>query len=240
MRTKVLLSLIIPTFIIANVSYWARIFLDPIETALPWNCPTAVWVRIDTENKYTIWTEIIFWFNPNEIKIIWMQDWWIYDMPIWSKYFDNFFYYSTTNLWRKYFKWFGNIWNLIIQSISWTRKTSIKVMSTLWKTNDSNVVWSDLKDLLTQTVDGIYTFDDTIECKTKLSDFNIFKEEDLTKLPEEDAIAYLERKIVEAKEKSDFKTTKKYLIIWWIALLLVIAATVLFIIYKKKHKNGNA
>lgn len=237
MRTKVILWSIFLLSITANISYWAKIFLEPIDGALPWNCPTAVWVKIDTENKYTIGTEIIFWFNPKEVKILWMQDWLIYDMAIWSKYFENFFYYSTTNLWRKYFKWFGNIWNLIVQSIPWTKKATIKIMSTPWKTNDTNVVWSDLKDLLSQTVDGTYSFDESIACKTTLADFNIFKEEDLSKLPEEDAIAYLERKIIEAKEKSDFKITKKYFIIGWIILLLVIAATVLFIIYKKNHKN---
>jgi len=240
MKIKLLIQFILLTLLTANIWYWARVFFDPIENTFPSNCPVSITVNIDTENKDTIWTEIVFWFNPDEVKILWIQDWWIYDMPIWSKYFKKFFYYSTTNLGKKYFNGYGKLWGLIIQSVSWIKKSQIKIINEIWKTNDSNVVWSDFKDILDQTIDWNYNFDNTLECKNKLSDFNIFQEEDLSKLTNDQAVKELENKIIETKNKSNNKNTIKYILIWSSIFTILLALVITFIVYKKKkNKNEN-
>ena len=238
MKKKLLIKSFLQVWFLLSLFWltnWARIFFQPIESTFPANCPIQVDVMIDTQWEDTIWTEIIFWFDPNEIIAHWIVDWWVYDMPIWAKYFENMFYFSTTNLWKKYFNWYWKLWSLVIQSKTWTKEWMIKIINEIWKTNDSNIVSSDFKDILNQTTTWEYQFDNNIECKTKLSDFNIFKEPDISNLTSEQVIKKLEENIIQAKSKSETKISNKN--IYYILLALIILTIILAIFIIKKSKN---
>lgn len=210
---------------LVSITNAAVLSFQPNKVTLPANCTWSVDIFLDTRWQKTLGTEFILQYDTENIEIIWVEDGWLYDMPIASKKEWDIFYYSTTNLWEKYFSRWWKLWSLILKPKTNVKETELKFVFEQGNSKDSNVVNSNFEDVLTSVVNAKIKFEEDGECK--FEETEVFQEKNLTWTKEE-----IVEKIVDdinqahdsalAKEKSKF--WNKYLSKDYILIMLIIIA----------------